>query len=416
VLVADDAGIEDARGGGQRIDRRVDAQLDDRPRQVGRRVQVREGGRRRRVGVVVGGHINRLHRGDRPLLGRRDPLLQLAHLGEQRRLVADRGRHPAEERRDLRARLREAEDVVDEEENVLVLGVAEVLGDGQAAQRHAQARAGRLRHLAVDERRARLLHLVQVDDAALLELQPEIVSLAGPLADPGEHRDAAVLHRDVVNQLLDDDGLADTGAAEQPDLAAAQVRLQQVDDLDAGLEHLQLGGLLVQRRRGAVDRPALRRLHRAIREVHGLAEHVHDAPQRSRSHRHRDRRASVDRRHPPLHAVGRLHRHRPHPVLAEVLLHLADHVDDGSVRAGAAHLDGVVDRRQVAALELDVDDRTDDLNDLPRLPLNCCGCGHMYGYLRQLQLPRTNYQRTPNAQSPTGWELAVGSWLVVGRW
>ena len=39
---------------------------------------------------------------------------------------------------------------------------------------------------------------------------------------------------------MDDDGLADAGAAEQADLAALQIRLEQVDDLDAGLEHLQL--------------------------------------------------------------------------------------------------------------------------------------------------------------------------------
>jgi hypothetical protein len=42
-----------------------------------------------------------------------------------------------------------------------------------------------------------------------------------------------VFHGDVVDELHDDDGLADAGAAEQADLAALQVRLEQVDDLDA---------------------------------------------------------------------------------------------------------------------------------------------------------------------------------------
>jgi peptide chain release factor 1 len=126
----------------QRIDRRVDAELDDRARQVGRGVEVRERRRRRRVGVVVGGHVDRLTEVIEPFLVEVMPLLQLAHLGQQRRLVADRARHAAEQRRHFRARLREAEDVVDEEEHVLLLGVAEVLGDGQAAERDAQARAG----------------------------------------------------------------------------------------------------------------------------------------------------------------------------------------------------------------------------------------------------------------------------------
>ena len=211
------------------------------------------------IRVVVGRHVDRLHRRDRPLLRRRDALLQLAHLRQQRRLVADGRRHAAEQRRHFRARLREAEDVVDEEEHVLAFGVAEVLGDRQRRQADAQTRARRLRHLAVDERRARLRRVLHVDDARLLELEPEVVAFARAFTDTAEHRHTAVLHGDVVDQLHDDDGLADAGAAEQADLAALQVRLEQVDDLDAGLEHLQLGGLLLERRRVPVDRPALLR-------------------------------------------------------------------------------------------------------------------------------------------------------------
>jgi peptide chain release factor 1 len=57
--------------------------------------------------------------------------LHLAHLVERRRLITDRRGHAAEQRRHFGSRLREAEDVVDEQEHVLVLHVAEVLGDGQ---------------------------------------------------------------------------------------------------------------------------------------------------------------------------------------------------------------------------------------------------------------------------------------------
>jgi len=57
------------------------------------------------------------------------------------------------EPRHLRTRLREAEDVVDKEQNVLALLVAEILGQRQARQADAGPRAGRLVHLAVDERR-----------------------------------------------------------------------------------------------------------------------------------------------------------------------------------------------------------------------------------------------------------------------
>ena len=193
---------------------------------------MRERVRRRRVGEVVGRHVDRLHRGDRALARGGDPLLELAHLGREGRLVADGARHAAEERRHLGARLDEAEDVVDEEQHVLAL-VAEVLRHRQAGEPDAKARARRLVHLAVDERDL-------VEHARLLHLEVEVVPLAGALADAGEDRDAAVLARDVVDQLLDQDRLADAGAAEEADLAAPDVRRDQVDDLDPGLEDLDL--------------------------------------------------------------------------------------------------------------------------------------------------------------------------------
>ena len=197
---------------------------------------------------------------------------RLAHLGLQRRLVADRGGHPAEQRRDLGARLDEAEDVVDEEQHVLAALLAEVLGHGQAGERDAQAGAGRLVHLAEDQHRL-------VDDAGLLHLEPEVVALAGALADAAEGREALVLLGDVADQLLDQDGLADAGAAEQADLAALRVGGEQVDDLDPGLEDLLGRGEVLDLGRRPVDRPALLALDRAAL-VDRLAEQVEDAAER----------------------------------------------------------------------------------------------------------------------------------------
>ena len=156
--------------------------------------------------------------------------------------------------------MREAEDVVDEEEHVLAL-VAEVLGDRQPGKADAGARARRLVHLAEDEgafgarRRAAMLVRVLVD-ARLDHLVVEVVALARALADAGEDRVAAMRLGDVVDQLLDDDRLADAGAAEQADLAAAGIGREQVDDLDAGDEDLRLGRLVDIGRRRLVDRRA----------------------------------------------------------------------------------------------------------------------------------------------------------------
>ena len=213
-------------------------------------VQVGEGVGRRGVGQVVGGHVDGLHRGDRAAVGRRDALLELAHLGGQGGLVAHGRRHPAQQGRHLRARLDETEDVVDEEQHVLAAHVAEVLGHGQAGEADAQAGARGLVHLA--EHQGGL-----VEDARFLHLEVEVVALAGPLAHAAEHREAAVLGGDVVDQLLDEHRLAHAGAAEQADLAALDVGGKQVDDLDAGLEDLGRRLELVEGGRRTVDGPAL---------------------------------------------------------------------------------------------------------------------------------------------------------------
>ena len=92
---------------------------------------------------------------------------------------------------------------------------------------------------------------------ASVHLGDQVVALTGALADAGEHRHTTVVLGDAGDHLLDQHGLADAGAAEQADLAALDVRRQQVDDLDAGLEHLGLRLELVEGRRLAVDAPAL---------------------------------------------------------------------------------------------------------------------------------------------------------------
>ena len=81
----------------------------------------------------------------------------------------------------------------------------------------------------------------------------EVVALARALADAGEHRVAAVRLGDVVDELHDQHGLADAGAAEQADLAALGVGSEQVDDLDAGDEDLRFRRLVGEGRGRLVD-------------------------------------------------------------------------------------------------------------------------------------------------------------------
>ena len=121
----------------------------------------------------------------------------------------------------------------------------------------------------------------------------EVVALARALANAGEHRIAAMRLGDVVDQLHDDHGLADAGAAEQTDLAALGVRREQIDDLDAGDQDLSLGRLIDKGRCRRMDRPLLCGLDRSGL-VNRLTDHVHDTAQGLVADRNRDRLAGVD--------------------------------------------------------------------------------------------------------------------------
>ena len=208
--------LEDRRGRVERVHGGIDPLLGDPAGERRGRVQMREHRGRRRVGEVVRRHVDGLDRRHRSLLGGGDPLLESTHLGLERGLVADRRGHTPEQRRHLGARLDEPEDVVDEQQHVLAAGIAEVLGHRQPRQRHAQAGSRRLVHLAEDEHRL-------VDDARLLHLEPEVVALARALAHAAEGGQALVLLGEVADQLLDQHRLADSGAAEEADLAALRV-------------------------------------------------------------------------------------------------------------------------------------------------------------------------------------------------
>ena len=352
VLLADDEGVELPRGGVERVHRRVNAKRGDIPGQHHLGVEVGEGGGGRGVGEVVRGDVDRLHRSDRARLGRGDALLQGAHFLGEGRLVAHGRRHAPEQRRHFGSGERVAVDVVDEEQHVAAL-VAELLGHRQAAQRHPQAVAGRLVHLAVHHRH--LGFALEVDDAGFLHLVIEIVAFPGALADTGENRQPAVFGGDVVDQLEHVHGLADTGAAEQAHLAALGEGADEVDNLDAGFEQFVGDGQLLVARGLGVDRHALLFTDGAAL-VDGAAEHVHDAAEGFHPHGNRHRPAGVGDHQAPAQPLGAAEGDGAHHAVAELLLHFEGDVAvvDGE---GVEHLGNTF------PLELHVDDRADDLYD-----------------------------------------------------
>ncbi|OQB83995.1 MAG: hypothetical protein BWX88_03018 [Planctomycetes bacterium ADurb.Bin126] len=322
--------------------------------------------RRRGVGHVVGGHVDRLDAGDGAGRRRGDALLELAHLRGQGGLVAHGRRHAPQQGGDLAAGLAEAEDVVHEQER-LGAGVAEVLGQRQCRQGHAEAGAGRLVHLSEDHGRLVDELLPRGADFGVLHFQPDVVALPGPLADAGKDAVAAVLGGHARDEFLDDNGLSQPGPAEQPGLSAADEGGQQVDDLDARLEQLALGGEHVEGGGRGVDGAVLVGLD-GPEVVDGLAQKVEHATQDAGADRHFDRPAGVADRRAAVEAVGGAQGHTADPPAAQVLLHLAGQVKLDVVEI-RIHPQGVVDGRDALLGELGVKRRADHLDDLA-----LCGC------------------------------------------
>ena len=108
VLRADDVGVHETRRRVERVDGGVDTELGNRARKHRRGVEVGERRRGRGVRKIVGGHVHGLHGRDGALGRRRDALLERAHVGRERRLVADGRGNTAEKGRHLGAGLQGA--------------------------------------------------------------------------------------------------------------------------------------------------------------------------------------------------------------------------------------------------------------------------------------------------------------------
>ena len=156
---------------------------------------------------------------------------------------------------------------------------------------------------------------------------------------------------------MNQNGLADAGAAEQTDLAALGVGADQVDDLDAGLENLRGGLLLVKGRSRTVDGPALDVLRRGLL-VDGLAQQVEHAAQALVTNGHLDRFAGVHGIRTADKAVGGRHGNAAHDVIANVLGNLND-----QLFAVVFQFNGVQKGGQFTVPESDVQYRSHDLYD-----------------------------------------------------
>merc|ERR1719167_419009 len=356
VFMSNNVGVEDTGRRVKRIDGGVNTQLGDATGQHSRGVQMGEGSGRGGIGQIVSGHINGLHGSDRTLSGGGNSLLHATHVSGQSGLVTDGGRNTTEQSGHFRTGLSESENVVDEEQHVLAFVITEIFGYGQSGQADTGTGAWGLVHLSVHERDLGGL-LGQGNDTTLNHLVVQIVSFAGSLSDSGEHRVTTVSFGHVVDQLHDQDGFADAGAAEEADLTTLGVGGQQVDDFNARLQDLLLSRHVHEIGSFLMDRQELVGFD-GTSFVNGFSDDVDDTSEGSGSDWDGDGSAGVDAALSADETFGTVHGDGADGRLAKMLGDLED-----ETRVAILDLQGVEDRRQVA-IELHVDDGADDSDDL----------------------------------------------------
>jgi hypothetical protein len=160
---------------------------------------------------------------------------------------------------------------------------------------------------------------------------------------------------DVVDELLDQHGLSDTGTTEETNLSTTGVGSEEIYDLDAGLEDLGSGGLVDEWRGVSVDGAELDTLDGAAL-VDGLPNNVHDASEGGRADGDEDGGARVDDLLATDETFCAVHGNGADGVLTQVRRDL----EDEPAAREILDLEGIQNGGEVVGLKLHVNDSTDD--------------------------------------------------------
>ena len=167
---------------------------------------------------------------------------------------------------------------------------------------------------------------------------------------------------DVVDELHDEHGLTHTSTAEETNLTTFQVRLEQVDHLDTRSKDFLLRRELLEGRCLTVNGIGVLHVKR-VHTIDGLTDNVEHTTLNLIARRHQNRRSHRNSLKTTMQAVGIIHSHATHGVLADVLLHF----DDQHAPVTTVNLQGIMNLRQyflsilAGGIEIHVDNRTNDL-------------------------------------------------------
>jgi hypothetical protein len=209
--------------------------------------------------------------------------------------------------------------------------------------------------------------------SGLPELEQQLVPLARAFADTCKDGNSRMPLDRRSDQLHDEHGLADAGAAEHRRLATLHERRQQVDHLDPSVKDLERSTETVESGRCGMDGAALDVGRKRWPAVGGLTKRIEEPPKHSLTNRHSDGRTQATRDRASAEAGRIFERHRAYGNGVEMLLDLRD---DGTA-AVPLDREGFVDGRQGARREPYIDYGAmyrDDMAGSARVPSWRSGC------------------------------------------
>jgi hypothetical protein len=145
------------------------------------------------------------------------------------------------------------------------------------------------------------------------------VTLTGTLTDTSEDGVTTVSLGDVVDKLLNEHSLTDTGTTEETNLSTTSVGGDEVDDLDTSDENLGGSGLLNELGGLSVDRSVVLGLD-GTTLVDGVTSDVHDTAEGGSTDGDGDGSAGVSALGTTGETLGTVHGNAADDILTEMLL------------------------------------------------------------------------------------------------
>ena len=191
---ADDARRGHFGTGLQRINRGKKPFARPLAREHDGRRQMRKRMHRRRVGEIIRRHIHRLDRGDRAGIGVRDALLQPGKLRAHRGLITEARRHLSHQAGHFHASLDETKNIINEQQHIAMLVVAEIFGHRQRRVADAKTAARRLVHLTENHHHVR-------QHARSLHLAVKFLAFTTTFPDAAKNADALLMADHVMDHF-----------------------------------------------------------------------------------------------------------------------------------------------------------------------------------------------------------------------